>query len=48
MKTRIISAIVLVLIVLPLFLVGGVPYSIGVFLLGMMGIKEYLDMKENE
>ncbi len=48
MKTRVISAIVLVLIVLPLYLYGGVPYSIGVFLLGMLGIKEYLDMKENE
>ena len=48
MKTRIISAIVLVLIVLPLYLTGGVPYSIGVFLLGMLGLKEYLDMKESE
>ena len=48
MKTRVISAIVLVLILLPLYLHGGVPYSIGVFLLGMLGIKEYLDMKENE
>lgn len=36
------------LIVVPLYLVGGVPYSIGVFLLGMLGIKEYLDMKESE
>ena len=48
MKVRIISAIILFLIVLPIYLSGGIIYSVGVFLLGMLGLKEYLDMKENE
>lgn len=48
MKTRIISAIVLFLIVLPLYMCGGIIYSIGIFILGMLGLKEYLDMKETK
>ncbi len=48
MKTRIISAIVALIIVIPLFLSGGLVYSLGVLVVSMLALKEYLDMKETK
>lgn len=48
MKQRVISAIVAMIIVIPLFLLGGIPYSVGVGLLAALAFKEILDLKENK
>ncbi len=48
MKQRVISAIVAILIFVPLFLIGGIPYSVAVGLLGALAFKEILDLKENK
>ncbi len=48
MKTRIISAIVAAFIAIPLMIIGGTPYTVGVVVLAMLGLKEYLDMKETK
>ena len=48
MKIRIISAAVALAIVIPLFIIGGIPYSLGVMVVAMLALKEYLDMKETK
>ncbi len=45
MKTRVISAIVALIIVVPLIVMGGTYYNIGVFLVALIGLKEFLDIK---
>lgn len=45
MKTRIISAIVALLIVVPLILMGGSAYNVGVYIISMIALKEFLDIK---
>lgn len=45
MKTRIISAIVALLIVIPLILMGGTAYNVGVYIIAMIALKEFLDIK---
>lgn len=46
MKQRTISALVMVFISVPLIIVGGLFFNIGVFLLSMLALKEFLDIKE--
>ena len=48
MKTRIISAIVMLAIVVPVFIIGGDIFRILIVLLAMLGMKEYLDIKEEK
>lgn len=48
MKQRIISAIVLLLIVIPIFIFGGSVFKWAIFLVCMAGMKEYLDIKETK
>lgn len=48
MKIRIISAIVMLIIAIPVFLAGGILYNLGVLILAMLGLKEYLDIKESK
>ena len=48
MKTRIISAIVAALIVVPIFYFGGFAYRIGVGIIGVIGYTEFLMAKEKE
>lgn len=48
MKQRIISAIVALIIVIPLFLLGGIPYKVGVGLIAALAFKEIIDLKENK
>lgn len=48
MKTRVISAIVMLLIAIPIFLMGGVVYTFAIMVLSMLGLKEYLDIKETK
>ena len=46
MKTRIISAIVALAIFIPIFIIGGIPFKIAVYIIAMLGMKEYLDVRE--
>ncbi len=48
MKKRIISAIVMLAIVIPLIIVGGVPYSLAVGLIGCFAFKELIDLRRDK
>ena len=48
MKKRVISAIVALIIVIPLILLGGYPYYIGVGIVSVIGFKEMLSVREKE
>lgn len=45
MKTRFISAAVALAIIIPLIACGGVVFDIGVLIIGMLALKEFLDIK---
>lgn len=45
MKTRIISAVVAILIFIPLLIVGGIPFSMAVGILSVLAYKEIIDLK---
>lgn len=47
MKTRIISAIVAIALILPLVIIGGYPYIIGVSILSILAFKEMMDLKKS-
>lgn len=48
MKQRTISAILMLIIVVPLFIIGGLYYNIGIFALSLLALKEFLDVKETK
>lgn len=48
LKKRILSAIVLVAIVVPLLMLGGIPYSLSVGLIGCIAFKELCDLKKEK
>jgi len=48
MKTRLISAIILLIIVIPVFLYGGMLYKGVIILVSMLGLKEFMDIKETK
>lgn len=48
MKQRIISALIAAIIAVPIFLLGGLAYKIGVLVLAILGLKELLDIKETK
>lgn len=45
MKKRIISAVIMAIICIPLLLIGGIPFRIGVGVIGILAYKEILDLK---
>ena len=47
MKVRIISAIVALIIVIPLIYLGGYPFAIGCSILSMLGYMEILKLKKS-
>lgn len=47
MKKRVISAVVALAIVIPLYLIGGIPYRLGIALLAALAFKETLNLKES-
>ncbi len=47
MKKRIISAIIALIITVPLVILGGIPFQIGILLIGAVAYKEILDLKES-
>lgn len=48
MKKRTISAIVMLLIYVPIFIIGGNIYNIGISIIAMFALKEFLDIKETK
>lgn len=48
MKTRIISAIVALLIFIPIFIKGGMLFDVAVFVLAVLGLKEFLEVKKSK
>lgn len=48
MKTRIISAIVLLLIMIPIIMAGGLIFDVGIYIISIFGLKEFLDIKEQK
>ena len=48
MRTRVISAIVALAIFIPLFLIGGNFYNIAIYILSIMGLKEFIEVKETK
>lgn len=48
MKVRIISAIIALAILVPIFLHGGMIFNITIYILGILGLKEFLDVKNNK
>ena len=48
MKQRVISATVMLLIVVPLVIIGGIPYSLMVGLLGIVAFKELTDISKRK
>jgi len=48
MKKRMISAVIMVLIVLPVLILGGITYSLMVGLIGLIAYKEILDLRKKD
>ncbi len=48
MKTRIISAIVALAIIIPLIAIGGTAFNIGVYIISLIALKEFLDTKSSK
>ena len=48
MKKRVISAIVMLAIVIPISLMGGIPFKIAALILGLLSLKEMLDIRETK
>ena len=48
MKERVISAIVALIIAIPIIILGGVPYYIATCILALIGYYELLKVRENE
>ena len=45
MKTRFISAVIVVLLAIPIFLCGGIWFKIAFYVLAMLGLREYLNVR---
>ncbi len=45
MKTRLISAIVVILLAIPVFLYGGIIFKIAFYVIAMLGLREYLNVR---
>ena len=44
-KTRLISAIVVILAAIPIFLIGGIPFKLTFYVIAMLGLREYLGVR---
>ena len=47
MKTRIISAIIMIMVVIPLIIIGGLPFKVLAIALAILGLKELIDLRKN-
>ena len=48
MKTRIISAIIALAIIIPLIYNGGTVFNLGVYVISILALKEFLDTKSTK
>ncbi len=48
MKKRVISALVMLAIVIPISIIGGIPFIIASLILGLLSLKEMLDIRETK
>lgn len=48
MKKRLISAIIALLLIIPLIINGGILFTLGVYIISMLGLKEFLSVKSKE
>lgn len=48
MKQRVISAIVVLAIAIPIFIIGGIPFNIAFYVLTVLGLKEFMKVREKE
>ena len=48
MKIRVISAVVALAIIIPLIMLGGIYFNLGVYIIGMIALKEFLDIKSGK
>ena len=48
MKTRIISAIVAIIVAIPIFILGGWTFNIAFYILTILGLREFLKVREKE
>ncbi len=48
MKTRVLSAIVLIIVIVPLLILGGLPFRLFVTLISILGFKELFDIRKKE
>lgn len=48
MKKRVVSAVIMLLIVIPLIIIGGIPYSLAVGLIGCIAYKELIDIRNDK
>lgn len=48
MKVRVLSAIVALAIFIPIFFFGGIVFKVAVYVVVMLGLKEYLDVREQK
>ena len=48
MKTRVISAIVMLAVLIPICIIGGTTFSIATLAIGLLGLKEMLDIRETK
>lgn len=46
MKTRLISALIAIIVVVPIILIGGFIFNITVLILSLLGLKEFIDIKD--
>ena len=48
MKRRIISAIIMLMVIVPLIIIGGIPYSLAVGLIGCIAYKELIEIRKDK
>ena len=48
MKTRVISAVIALMIFVPILLMGGIVFDIAVCILSVLALKEFMDIKETK
>ena len=48
MKQRIISAVLVFIIFLPIFIIGGITFDLAFYLLTILGLREFMKVRENE
>lgn len=48
MKQRVISAIVALIILIPIIIIGGDVFNVTVYILSLLGLKEFMDMKQTK